>query len=241
MVEMFDVTWETITQIPVNSALQKKRPDFEGFSARGSRYVFEAKGTTSLSSVEKALHKAIDQVKSYPEEAESRIAIVTFLSTDERLFPSHTFVVDPPAMPDNVPPSRGIATLLHGERLFEFAGMPLTAKAYVAALAKALRAEPGITRYQRNPELVRIFDAEIGRLTKRVISGAEYVGTTLKVNVEGPQIYFGVREDRLRELIRLPSEGVRGVAEQDNLIARSSDEASSYFSDGSCLIVDLKE
>ena len=229
MVASFGLTWETIAQIPAATTLKKKRPDFEGFNGSGSRYIFEAKGTTSLGSVEKALHKAIAQVKQYPEVAEGKLAIVTFLSTDERLFPSQTFVVDPPAMPDTVPPTRAVATLLHGEPLFEFASMPLTAKLYLANLAKWLRLEPG-RYFAPSPALLQSFEQERSAAIVRDIEGVTYIGSSLETGTLPKNVFFGVQERRLRELLKLPADGVPSTS------VDSGSEEASFFSDGSCVI-----
>src|SRR5438876_6068448 len=130
MVEAFRLSWELISQIPQNSKLSKKRPDFQGYTATHQRYLFEAKGTTKLPTVEKTMSKALSQVKGYPESAEAKIAILSYLSADERFFPSTSFVVDPPALPEELKPDAETSRLLHFEKVLQYAGLPQTAKDY---------------------------------------------------------------------------------------------------------------
>lgn len=236
MVIAFGVAWETIAQIPMNSKLSKKRPDFEGFDSSDKRFLFEAKGTTSLSGVEGALHKAIDQVKKYPEAAASKLAIVTYLAADERLFPSQTFVVDPPSLPDTVPPTREVATQLHGEKLFEFAGMPETAAAYVKGLAARLKVKPseptGIA-VQRTA-LRRAFDRERQGVAVHAqhFNNVKYLGHLVSIPNSSLRLYFGVAEDRLESLLDFaPIE--RRDPPTDEL-----GEKWSLFADGSLVLVD---
>lgn len=139
MNRVFHVGWETISQIPQNSQLSKKRPDFQGYSDAGLRYLFEAKGTTQLKRIEPSLSYALGQVKNYPEKAAAKIAIISYLSADERFFPSSSFVVDPPALPETVPPDSDTTALLHFEKVLLFAGMSETSRSYTRELAKLLR------------------------------------------------------------------------------------------------------
>jgi hypothetical protein len=139
MVKVFGVLWETIAQIPSNTKLSTKRPDFVSFNAGGDRYLYEAKGTTGLDSIESSMTRALGQVKTYPEQAERKIAIVTYLCRDNRFFPSASFVVDPPAFPEAVPATLETAKLLHLEKVIQFLGLFETAKRYVSALSLMLR------------------------------------------------------------------------------------------------------
>lgn len=235
MVNTYGVAWETIAQIPMNNKLSKKRPDFEGFDSSDQRYLFEAKGTTSLSSVEGALHKAIDQVKKYPEAAASKLAIVTYLAADERLFPSQTFVVDPPSLPDTVPPTREVATLLHGEKLFEFAGMPETAAAYVKGLARRLKVKPvepsRVTVQDAAPR--RSFDHERrgAAVQTRDFNNKKYLGHAVSIPNSSLRLYFGVAQDRLEKLLDFSP-----IEKRDPRSDQSGEKWSSFADDSLVLI-----
>lgn len=237
MVAAFGVTWDTIAQIPLNKKLGAKRPDFESFDVADNRYLFEAKGTTALAQVEKALHKAIGQVKQYPESALSKLAIVSYLAADERLFPSQSFVVDPIALPDTVPPTSDIARLLHGEKLFEFAGLPRTAAAYIRALAAHLRQEQsaGISALApRDPVLSGIFQGE--RQTEGVreieYEGRAYLGRTVATGDAGSSLLFGVASEKLQHLLLMtPAEPSEAASGRDGV------ETASQFDDGSIVMI----
>lgn len=235
MVEAFQLRWETIAQIPQNSKLSKKRPDFEGFTASDERYLFEAKGTTQLGSVEGAMAKAIGQVKGYPEPSNSKLAIVSYIPGDSRLFSGQTFVVDPPALPDIVDPSVDTARLLHGERVFQFAGMPLTAAAYLKALAKHLKDEQsfgGAVAYAaRDERLYSTYQSERDQLAleRQTIAGVEYVGQVVQLDL-GRRIFFGARLDSLEKLTQMSpfAFDTQGAMQQLS-------EGLSIFPDGTCL------
>ena len=82
--------------------------------AVGNRYIYEAKGRSSLDNVIAAIDKSVLQVKSYPEPATGKYAFVTYLCSDERAFTSHTFMLDP-QLPDTVSPDIHIRLYHPGE------------------------------------------------------------------------------------------------------------------------------
>jgi len=206
MVQMFGLTWESISQIPQNANLSKKRPDFQGYTTANARLLFEAKGTTQMANVEKALSKAIGQVKGYPESASAKVAIVSYLNADVRFFPSTSFVVDPPALPDEVKPDAETSRFLHFEKVLQYAGLPVTAKKYVTALSHKLReqhrAEQGellsVKRVERlekqQTELKDQFAGEFSRTPRPGIRAAEtaFVGQLVEDNTNRLTIFFGV-------------------------------------------------
>lgn len=238
MVEAFLVRWETIAQIPQNSKLSKKRPDFEAFSIGDERYLFESKGTTQLGGVEAAMAKAVEQVKGYPEASNSKLAIVSYIPGDSRLFTGQTFVVDPPALPDIVDPSLDTAMLLHGERVFQFAGLPLTAAAYLRVLAKQLKddlGDSGVVEYAaRDEKLYATYLAEREQqgLTREVIDGMDFIGQSLQFDELGRRIFFGAQVASL-EALTLMSPSTLDVA----LVAEQLNERQNLFPDGTILCV----
>ncbi len=243
MVEAFGITWDTIAQIPLNSKLSKKRPDFECFDAAGNRYLFEAKGTTALSSVDGALSKAIAQVKKYPEAANTKLAIVSFLSTDERLFPSQTFVVDPPSLPDNIPPTKRVAQLLHGEKVLQFAGLPQTAAAYLKALSFMLKeesADDGLPSYSYSSDTNKLealstkLEEEIkqNNLQAREVKNDNFVGRNI-FEGQGVRIFAGVNRWQLEALTNL-----QFLSAGDTYLSIEGEDRHSFFSDGTCLLIE---
>jgi hypothetical protein len=239
MVEGFGVTWDSIAQIPQNSKLSKKRPDFEGFDKQGSRYLFESKGTTVLGSVESAMHKAIEQVKKYPEAASSKLAVVSYLCADYRFFPSQTFVVDPPALPDNIPPTKSVAQLLHGEKVFQFAGLPETANKYVKTLSKALnsvaKGDGSLSDFGKSKVVVDNLSTELNRggFRERSVGNKTFIGRRLVGMSDRFSVFLGAERRKLDALALLePADGVEvNSGSQD-------DSFHSVFSDGTCLIID---
>lgn len=238
MVEAFGVTWDTIAQIPQNSKLSKKRPDFECFDGVENRHLFEAKGTTVLAGVDVALTKAIAQVKKYPEAANTKLAIVSFLSTDDRLFPSQTFVVDPPTLPDNIPPNKRVAQLLHGEKILQFAGLPQTSLAYIKALSVKLRAESAgntqVAAIENRSNLSTKLNQEIEQnaLQVRQIGNVLFVGRYI-FDSQGVRIFVGVTRRQLDALALLT---VMPTGESSAQL--QGDDIQSYFSDHTCLLIE---
>lgn len=242
MVEVFGLGWDSISQIPQNSKLSKKRPDFQGYTSTNQRYLFEAKGTTKLPAVEKAMSKAITQVKGYPEPAEAKIAIVSYLSGDERYFPSTSFVVDPPMLPEEVKPTPEISGLLHFEKVLQFAGLPQTAKEYLSTLSHRLREEYRIkeggkvsyTRERRIKELegeLRESFAEESQphAPQSIrIRDTNYLGKSLPHENSSLTAFFGVDRDVLNAGVSFQANSLRQEARLDV----SENEVTSIFPDG---------
>lgn len=238
MVEAFGVTWDTIAQIPQNSKLSKKRPDFECFDTAGNRHLFEAKGTTVLAGVDKALTNAIAQVKKYPESSNTKLAVVSFLSADDRLFPSQTFVVDPPTLPDNIPPTKRVAQLLHGEKILQFAGLSQTGAAYMKALSVKLRAESAdnaqIAPIEKGAALSTKLNQEIeqGTLQVRQIGNTSFVGRNIFDSL-GVRIFAGASRRQLDALALLAD-----MPTGETYSRLQGDDFHSFFADGTCLLIE---
>lgn len=245
MVEVFDLSWASISQIPQNSKLSKKRPDFQGYSPANVRFLFEAKGTTKLPSVERTMSKALSQVKGYPEPAEAKIAIVSYLSGDERFFPSTSFVVDPPALPEEVKPDAATSSLLHFEKVLQFAGLPQTAKEYVATLSQKLREqhrveEGGSTSYARERRIRKFQDELRDSFLEESqphaphsirFQDTDYFGQTLASEKSSITTFFGVRRDVLEAGVAFESANLSQVSR----LYFSENEITSIFPDGTIL------
>lgn len=217
MINVFAVTWDTIAQIPQNNKLSAKRPDFEGFANAAERFLFEAKGTTALKSIENAMSAAIGQVKSYPEHANCKFAFVTYLCSDSRYFPTASFVVDPPvSLPDSVPADQRTARLLHVEKALQFGGLPETAKAYMNALSRQLIEEgtassrgevfnpskrlSGLSGEIKNANDKDIAQANIG---VHIRGNVEFVGQTIRIGNTGLEVFDGVARDIVNAALEL--------------------------------------
>lgn len=114
---------ETVTQIPTNSRLDKhaKVPDFCGYDNANRKLVFECKGTTSSSDVDKHRQKAKSQLAAHTEANVSKFAIVTYVPTTSKLIPPCIFVSDPPIPSPRL--SLAVATGLHLLRVLKFSGI----------------------------------------------------------------------------------------------------------------------
>lgn len=243
MVEVFGLTWESISQIPQNSNLSKKRPDFQGYSSGSQRYLFEAKGTIKLARVESSLSKAISQVKKYPELAEAKIAIVSYLCADDRFFPSTSFVVDPPAMPENVRPEPETARLLHFEKILQFANLANTADEYTSTLSHVLREKGrsvlGIDSSSarsarlsaRRQELIEQFEIERATLVKQSALDVQFTGRQLTDDRSGLTVFFGAGDQTLEAGVSF--EPFRRTLE--TRLIHSNNEVTSIFADGTIL------
>ena len=244
MVDVFGLQWGSISQIPQNSKLSKKRPDFQGYGATG-RDIFEAKGTTKLTKIEPALSKAIGQVKGYPEQAEAKIAVITYLSADERFFPSSSFVVDPPAMPEAVPPDESTSRMLHFEKALQFAGKPEAAKIYLRDLSLLLRESKrentvpdAFLPYYQPPKTTGIDRITISRTEPSHIEvvqayGFEFEGRTY--HSEGVTVFTGMERKTLEAGLAFtgPDTPLQKFTEE------SDGASTSVFDDGTLLRIVL--
>jgi hypothetical protein len=245
MVNMFGVMWETICQIPQNTKLSAKRPDFEGFASVSERFLFEAKGTTALRSVETFLTKALAQVKGYPEYAAAKIAIVSYLSADERFFPSTSFVVDPPELPQGIEPDYETARLLHFEKVLQFVGLSGLAKNYLEDLSSTLarehreKARETISWYRREPP-TRLRVLLANAINERLVSLSDAPTEFANRDIIGRSLID--RESRFELFLgadrRALEAGVKFVEPSEKLPTRTQatdTEWISQFSDGTLL------
>lgn len=211
MVDSFGLEWETITHIPANQGLDNLRPDFEGFVGNG-RYVFEAKGLTSLGNLTKTMNKAVEQAKSYPEVAVRKLALVTYLCSDCRQFKSHTFLLDP-QLPANVLPDEETARRLHFIAILDFVGLSETRKAYVKYLRGILAqeaAERANTLSKRHPARVERekiaflskFAEERRNLLTFDFDGKSFAGRDLAITKDGQalKITLGLYSEVFRQI-----------------------------------------
>ena len=237
MVKSFGIKWETIAQIPSNKKLSKFRPDFEGFSAENDRYLWESKGRTSPSTILNAINKAINQVKSYPEKAKHKFAIITYFSTDDRAFPSKTFVIDP-QLPDILLPDMETAKYLHYIKVLEFSGFLEAKKAYIDYLFLMFRKKlslRGTDTWQYNQRIndkIGFISSAIDRIREdyeqTIINNYTFLCKTTEIEHEDT-IYIikrGVMDSVLNSL----SNGLVPDLNVQNYL--NSAEGVSIFSDG---------
>lgn len=244
VVHGFQARWQTMSQIPLNNTLSKKRPDFQAFDGGGKRILFEAKGTSIPGKIENALGKAIGQVKGYPENAAQKLAIVSFLSADPRIFDSATFVVDP-AMPEITPPDEQTSIWLHYERALQFAGFGKTANAYLRALARSLRDRRAgdteeISRFApptRRPasELETIFNEEAQRAEQMPFRNNRFIGRRITHATEDGkfQLFLGISESIIETLLQIETLPTFEKTEE------YAGEGLSAFDDGTLLHISL--
>jgi len=250
MVSLFGATWESISQIPANTKLSQKRPDFQGFTSNGQRFLMEAKGTTGLKSVEKFLSKAIEQVKRYPEPAAAKIAIVSYLCADKRFFPSMSFVVDPPALPERIQPDLLTSRQLHFEKVLQFVGLADTAKEYMSALSCKLRAKDLSTRGEvqfrvetrlerQMDKLVMHYNEEKKGLNEssfQVGTSKHFIGRHIAQEDASVKVFLGVTEEALTQGLCFNANQYKletGVSESDGVV-------TSIFGDGTVLQLSLE-
>lgn len=245
MTAAFDISWESISQIPANSKLASKRPDFQSYCRSDSSkpYIFEAKGTTVLASVEKATTKALEQVKRYPVSAHSKFVLTSYLSADSRYFPSTTFVIDPPApSADYIDP--GISTLLHFEKTLQFSGLIKTSVHYIRLLSKLLKdGESRISSINEMPwrqqgelrALRELYDEESQELQPLSAANRDFIGQ--RIEADNATIFFGADKDRIEKgLSFAPSEE---EYEQNQIVGDSS--LRSLLDDGSIFDMQISQ
>jgi hypothetical protein len=134
MLEMTKGSITTIAQIPKNKNISQLTPDFQGYSANNSLFIYEAKGTTVLSSIAKQVARARKQVKSYPLATKSKFLCVTYLAGQDDLSTSHTIIADPAADASFILEIK-LSRLLHLYHVLSFIGLPKSAKVFLSIVA----------------------------------------------------------------------------------------------------------
>lgn len=205
MTAAFDIRWESISQIPANSKLSKKRPDFQSYSSSDDvkPYIFEAKGTTLLSSVEKATSNALQQAKGYPIAAHAKLVLTSYLSADSRYFPSATFVIDPPG-PTSDFIDLEISILMHFEKTLQFSGLIKTSTRYISLLAKLLKdGKRNIMSIQELPYRLRL-EAQALRKTYeeesrdiQILSSDNRMYIGQRCEIDNATLFFGADKERI--------------------------------------------
>ena len=243
MTKGFDISWESISQIPANSKLSKKRPDFQSYSRNdnGKPYIFEAKGTTLLSSVEKATSNALQQAKGYPIAAHAKLVLTSYLSADSRYFPSATFVIDPPG-PTSEFIDYDISVLLHFEKILQFSGLQKTSARYISLLSKLIKdGKIKITSIQELPyrllqearALRETYENESRGIQSLSSDTRMYIGQ--RYEIENATIFFGTDKERIENGISFtPSDG---RYEQRQITGESS--LRSHLDDGTLFEIQL--
>lgn len=210
MAAAFDISWDTISQIPANSKLSSKRPDFQSYRLgdKSKPYLFEAKGTTVLSSIATATAKAVGQVKGYPVSAHAKLVLTSYLSADSRYFPSTTFVIDPPALTSDYIDS-SISSLLHFEKILQFSGLIRTSSLYLRLLSKLLKdGKAGISSideasYRNRLEARALrdsYDDESRDLQTLSVDNREFLGQRVATDVG--TLFFGADIERIEQGLR---------------------------------------
>jgi hypothetical protein len=249
MVQSFGIQWHTIAQIPENRNLSKSRPDFEGFTTTGDRYLYEAKGRSVVGNVIPAIEKAVSQVKEYPESALHKLALVTYLSSDERAFASHTFLLDP-QMPDAVLPSLEVAEQLHFLNVLDFGGLFESRKAYLvllkAWLAHDLAERSGtLSRGHVNrvskalTAFIHAFEEDIRRREKLKYVNASFIIQSQEVASEHGKFRFtnGIHEEVAN---RIRSRGSSKLVGETSF-RRDHNGGTSLFTDGTLLRIEIMQ
>ena len=183
-------------------------------------------------------------MKGYPEQASAKLAIVSYLNADDRFFPSTSFVVDPPTLPEAVEPDLTTSRLLHFEKVLQFAGFPETAKQYTTTLARSLRErrrpEEGVSvsavssnRLIREQTTLREqFSAEnerrgVGRLVE---SDMEFIGHSRLGDHPALKVFHGVSNVALEAGVAFEQ-----TPPLDARVTVSETEVTSIFTDGTML------
>jgi hypothetical protein len=166
------------------------------------------------------------------------------LSADDRFFPSTSFVVDPPALPEGFQPDVLTSKQLHFEKVLQFVGLADTAKEYVTALSWKLRASrlssegeiPSriTTRIERQLELLSThFGAEKERVGLRSlqIGDATFVGRHVVQSQAVVKAFLGVSESALNAGVQF-GETSRRI---ETRVSESDGVYTSVFGDGTVL------
>lgn len=247
MVDSFGIKWKSISQIPENRNLSKTRPDFEGFTSLGERYIYESKGRSSVNNVISAINKAVPQVKDYPESALQKLAFVTYISSDERAFPSHTFLLDP-QMPDTVPPDESTSKQLHMIHVLDFAGFTESKKAYLTLLkarfAKAASESRGVSSYSHENRISKAtesfnssFKTESEAATEIEYKNHLFLSRVLPVPTEHGKFKFtaGIQTGIEKQIT---GSKIDEIIEKD-LLVHDDHQITSFFTDGTLFRVEI--
>lgn len=247
MVNSFGVEWNTIAQIPSNRNLSKLRPDFECFDSAGNRLLYEAKGRSNIASVIDAINKAVSQIKSYPESAIQKLAFITYFCSDERAFPSYTFMIDP-QLPDTVLPDQDTAEQLHFLNVLNFGGFYESKKEYLSllkarfslksALAEGTVSKRLVNRVNNAKEAFTIaFDQEAGTKKHYSYLGESFIirTTELSAGSQTFKISAGIHSETKNRV--LAEDSSRLLDRSEKIL--TADDGISVFNDGTLFMVSV--
>ena len=257
LAESLALKWETISQIPTNSKLDKhaKTPDFCGFCMDNRKVVYECKGTTAPDDVDKHRRKAKDQLSDHVELNVNKFALVTYVPTSARLIPPYVFVSDPPISAPLI--TEPLSVGLHYVLVLQFAGLEELVEPLRSALAMRYRIaeaesngdEPSWHDRHESENLNGEFVAAVNIVLRQTeiveYAGQQFVGTWRFAEDERRKIrvFLGVSTDQIVNVARAlatPVDSQRPfVAPRFQLpSAIQNPKVTSLFSDGSLLLIE---
>jgi hypothetical protein len=246
MVNSFNIKWEHISQIDGGKG---KRPDFIALKDPYV-YIYESKGTTQANKIRTKMGEAIEQKNSYREQAERRLAFVSYFPTDSKIFPTFVFIADPPFDLTNFP-KKWIVVMSHYLKALEYSHLNETLKNFKNLLYQKYR----MKSFEEKPPyniphkdrikletlqktVLEVFEEESKKLKTMEEKNIRFIGFEKEFKRKNSKmgIYFGVDYETIENILNLSYEDNKfeDSYTQDNNIARS------IFSDGTILKIEMK-
>ncbi|MGA2582972.1 MAG: hypothetical protein ABSG31_06820 [Tepidisphaeraceae bacterium] len=248
------VLWETISQIPQDRKLAKRRPDFICYDPSANKYILETKGTSHAENVDGAVLQAKEQLAGYPEPALGKLAFVTFFMSATSGIPSFLFVDDPPV--PNILISREMAQALHVLLVLDFIGFARSLDLLKRIRALQLKAielkdASGLSRADDNRlkdagfDLQAAFGEELRAAGRVSINKRTFVGRWLLADNRGREVnvFLGVSEEHLQDELRgwhdvnRARTSLQRLKPLENFQADIESARHSIFSDGTIFLI----
>lgn len=244
----FKIDWRDMSHIPkehFSIGKKKKKADFIGYSS-GSRYYFEAKGSTSASYVKIGMEKAKNQLANIQYNAETKIALITYIPCDDIDFPPTLFLSDPP-VDDGIDLDVNFVRMLHYQKILKYAGFLKTSAFYSKLVTEIIhyrqKYQDKISFDFRSMPIEKNlsktfteFQKESALMERRNINRSEFIGISNQYSSEDGVFTFfrGVDFNIIRHAIALE---FKIAPLKDEIIA--DEGKASIFSDGTILFNDF--
>lgn len=250
MVHSFSLKWETISQIPQNRKLSRYTPDFIGFTPEGKAFIYESKGTTRPQAVEATMNKALQQAKSYPENAENKLGIVSYFPNSARALPPFTFVADP-RISDIYKPDTIHSLMLHFIKVLEFAGFEETRNSYEDLFRAKIKLEQRVEGVKLLladratwelkhliDRVLQTYETERERVEQRQWQGYTFFGRLLEVpSLDGVSVslFLGVEQRTVATVLRMEA----SLPSLGEIVGYHREERINVFPDGTLFQIEV--
>lgn len=248
MVELFNLGWESISQIPRNKNISKFA-DFMAISGNDT-HIFESKGTTQAHKISEVMNKAIEQAKSHGNSMASKFAFVSYFPNNKKNFPPFMFISDPPLTEDSFM-NKEYTLMLHYKNVLEYSQFKDTMQKFINLLKQKIRIdllekdvyilklEREKNKFERlKGDLNGTFEKDFEKLDKMKYNDLEFVGKYIKQE-RGElsiKLFMGIETKILRKIMGLQTD----IKFLENGFFENGERKTSIFSDGTIFDVLVK-